>query len=491
VTHKLIRPGGALQSRTGWPSRHGWTLVAIVALVLDLGLTGITFFQIRLDGDLARVAGPVASYRPVLQDPLGLRSVTSGDRYPGAGRFMAHITTKLWSDFAISTLNVVVREPVRALYLTLALTAVFVQLLFVAIGCLYIRAFRPMAFGPTVICAAGLSMFVQFGKFYDFFGIIDFSVTYTMAYAIPILVLALFLYPVYRSLLSPDYRPALSITVCLIFAALYLAFSGPLVQPIVLLVGLLLLVGQLRNRSRLIVHWSLLPGLALLGLAGVWGMYIATFNSESEAAPSIGFRYRRLWRGLVELLVHQAPFWSMLVVGIAFQYRLVHRRIGAVELSRLRVHLVVCASFVVLWLALLPLGGFRRYRPLVLRYDTLLPVTIVAVYLFALTFRLAVSTVAPERLRNSSAFDRLWIIPALVLGLLVVIGKKPVWPLSNVCERHILESLRDTKGENLEVPRLCTVGTWSVNDLNDPDHQQALTKLLRRWQIIASNQNIK
>jgi hypothetical protein len=498
VIQKQVRRTRALQSQGGWCS------IAAIALLLDLALTGVTFFRIRLDGDLARVAGPVASYRAVLRDPWGLRASES-TRYPGAGRYMAHITTKLWADFAVSVVNVISREPVRSLYLTLALTAVAIQLLFVVIGCAYLHAFRPMSVRQTVASALGLSLFVQLGSLHKFFGILDYSIAYTFAYAFPILALLGFFWPVYRSLLSPEDEPTRLTAVCLVVAATYLAFNGPLVQPIVVLVGLFLFIAQLRNRKkRLIVHRRLIPGLGLLGLASIWGMYIARFNSESEAAPLLGFRYRLLGRGLMELLIRPPSPWLILLTGISLNYLFVRRRLGPREFSRLRVHLLSGGCFTVLWLALLPLGGFRSYRPLVLRYDTLLPVTLVAVYFFVLTFRLALSgqtdTVQTGPVKNAGSgsvrgfplfFQKILIAPAIFLGLLLAIGKDPVQPLSNACERKSLESLRDAEGEQLGIPRLCTVGTWTVQQLDDPDYRQALTKLLRSWQIIQPNQTLK
>jgi hypothetical protein len=495
VIQKQVRRELALESQ------NGWSLVAALAFLLDLALTGFTFFRIRLDGDLARVAGPVASYRTVLRDPWGFRAGQSV-RYPGSGRYMAHITTKAWADVGVPAVKLIVREPVRSLYVTLALTAVAIHLMFVVIGCAYLRLFRPMAVRQTLVSALGLSLFVQLGSFHKFFGILDFSITYTLAYAFPILALMGFLLPVYRSLLLPEDKPPVFAAVGMVAAATYLAFNGPLVQPIVVLVGLFLLVAQLQNRKRLIVHRRLLPGLGLLGLFSIWGMHIATFNSESEAPPSLGFRYRLLGRGLLELLVRSPSPWFVLLAGICLHYRFACRRLGPAELSRLRLHLLSGGCFSILWLALLPFGGFRSYRPLVLRYDTLLPVTLVAVYLFVLTLRLAVSgaqlgevsgsiSVVKRSVRELPLLQKIWIAPALLLGLMLASGKDPGQPLPNTCERRALESLRDGLGEQLGVSRLCTVGTWTVEALDDPDYQQALTRLLRRWKIIEPNQILK
>ena len=171
-------------------SRAGVAWLAGVAVLLDLWLTGLWFFRMQVDPDLSRVAGPVASYAHVLHDPFGFAGLRTGLRYPGAGRSMAHLTTKVWADHALGWIHVFVSDPVRALYLGLAITAVLVHLGFLVVGCKYLRAYQPMSAASTLCCAFVLSLFVQLATQRFYVGIIDHSMSYTFAYAIPLLVLA-------------------------------------------------------------------------------------------------------------------------------------------------------------------------------------------------------------------------------------------------------------------------------------------------------------
>jgi hypothetical protein len=139
-------------------SRAGVAGLAGAAVLLDLWPTGLWFSRMQIDPDLSRVAGPVKSYAHVLHDPFGFDGLQTGLRYPGAGRAMAHLTTKAWADHALGWIHVFVSDPVRALYLGLAITAVLVHLGFLVVGCKYLRAYQPMSVASTLCCALGLSL---------------------------------------------------------------------------------------------------------------------------------------------------------------------------------------------------------------------------------------------------------------------------------------------------------------------------------------------
>jgi hypothetical protein len=495
-------------------------VVAGLAILLDFWHTGLWFSRMQVDPDLSRVAGPTQSYAHVLHDPFGFDGLQTGLRYPGAGRFMAHFTTKVWADYALGWMHVVLADPVRSLYFSLALTAVVVHIGFLVVGCGYLRAYQPMSAKSTIFAAIALSLFVQLASQRFYVGIIDHSMSYTFAYAIPLLVLAAFFLPVYRSLLHRDYVPSLIVSAALVLVAMYLAFSGPLVQPVVALIGVLLVGAQAIRRNRLLVHWRLLPGLVVLAILSAWGMYISQFNSESTTSVTIRTRYSLLRHGLFEVLVQPSSPWPLLLASLVFLYRFVSRSVpGTVRLG-LRRHMLAGVGFSVAWLTLLPLGGYRNYRPFVLSSVTLLPVTLIAVYLLVLLLRLALpeglSEINPVRgsasnrskatgppgegTRGSSLGAVLAFgCPTIILVLLTA-GKLTAAPANNACQRATFEQLHDESGLGtsfgesgavLLIPRTCPILTETVGALDDPDYQQAITKLLVRWRIIAANQTLK
>lgn len=498
-------------------SRAGAALAGLAVLV-DLGHTGLWFFRTQVDPDLSRVAGPTQSYAHVLHDPFGIDGLQTGLRYPGAGRFMAHVTTKAWADHALGWMHVVVSDPVRSLYFSLAFTAIVVHIGFLVVGCGYLRAYQPMTTTSTIFGAFGLSLFVQLASQRFYVGIIDHSMSYTFAYAIPLLALAAFFLPVYRSLLHRDYVPSLIVSAALVPVAIYLAFSGPLVQPVVALIGVLSVVAQAIRRNRLLVHWRLVPGLVALAILSAWGMYVSQFNSEATTSVTIRTRYSLLRHGLFEVLVRPSSPWPLLLAALVFLYQFVARSApGTVRLC-LRKHLIVGVSFSVAWLTLLPLGGYRNYRPFILSSVTLLPVTLMAAYLFVLLIRLALRARIAQRMSTQDVQDVLSaqdasldqskafaqhgmalrgvrrLVPlgfsAIVLVLLAL-GKLAAAPSNNACQRATFDQLRDETGPVLVIPRTCPILTETVGALNDPDYQQAITKLLQRWRIIESNQTLK
>lgn len=467
----------------------------------------------QVDPDLSRVAGPVESYGHVLHDPFGFGGLQTGLRYPGAGRAMAHLTTKAWADHALGWVHVFVSDPVRALYLGLAITAVLVHLGFLVVGCKYLRAYQPMTPTATLCCALGLSLFVQLATQRFYVGIIDHSMSYTFAYAIPLLVLASFFLPVYRSLLHSDYIPSVRVAVTLVLASFYLAFSGPLVQPCVALLGVLLVVVQLTRRTRLLVHQRLLPGLGTLGVLSAWGMYLSQFNSESVTAVTVGTRYKLLRHGLFEVLIRPSSPWVLLLVAIGLLYRFGSRSAKPEIHRQLKVHLAFGLGFGALWLGLLPLGGYRNYRPFILSSVTLLPVTLIVVYLFVLLVRVSLSrsldglqtdqtgvvtsATRSERLhgpmsaRSSRPVAILTFgVPVVVLSLLAL-HKFVSPPTNNACQRKVFEQLRSQSAPFVSIPRTCPILTETVGALDDPDYLQAITKLLRRWEILRATQTLK
>lgn len=486
-------------------------VLASLGILADLGRTGLWFFRTQFDPDLSRVAGPTQSYAHVLHDPFGVDGLHTGLRYPGAGRAMVHLTTKAWADHVLGWMHLAVSDPVRSLYLALALTAVLVHLGFLVVGRGYLRAYQPMSTTSTIFSAFGLSLFVQLASQRFYLGIIDHSMSYTFAYAIPLLTLAAFFLPVYRSLLHGDYVPSPLASVALVPLALYLAFSGPLVQPVVALIGVLLVGAQAVCRNRLLVHRRLVPGLAALAILSAWGMYISQFNSESATSVTIATRYTLLRHGLFQVLVRPASPWPLLVAAFAFLYRFVSRSSQDRARLRLRKHLLVGVGFSAAWLALLPLGGYRNYRPFILSSVTLLPVTLIAVYLFVLLLRLALreapsdikrgSGAAPSsaksveqsgmRLRGSAFGTVLALGFPGIVCVLMLVGKLTAAPPNNACQRATLERLHAEAGVVLQIPRTCPIMTETVGALDDPDYRQAITKLLRRWQIIESNQTLK
>jgi hypothetical protein len=500
-------------------SPAGVALAGLVILV-DLWHTGLWFSRMQVDPDLSRVAGPTQSYAHVLHDPFGFDGLQTGLRYPGAGRFMAHFTTKAWADHALGWMHVVFSDPVRSLYFSLALTAIVVHIGFLVVGCGYLRAYQPMTAKSTIFTAFGLSLFVQLASQRFYVGIIDHSMSYTFAYAIPLLALAAFFLPVYRSLLHRDYVPSLMVGAALVPAAMYLAFSGPLVQPVVALIGVLLVGAQAIRRNRLLVHWRLVPGLGVLAILSAWGMYVSQFNSESTTSVTIGTRYSLLRHGLFEVLVRPPSPWPLLLAALVFLYRFVSRSVAGTVRVGLRRHMLAGVGFSAAWLTLLPLGGYRNYRPFILSSVTLLPVTLIAVYLLVLLLRLALREAlseinavrgsAPNRSKatgplgegsRGSSFGAVLAFgcPTIILVLLSI-GKLTVAPANNACQRATFEQLHDESGLGtslgesvvvLLIPRTCPILTETVDALDDPDYQQAITKLLVRWQVIAPNQTLK
>lgn len=81
-------------------------------------------------------------------------------------------------------------------------------------------------------------------------------------------------------------------------------------------------------------------------------------------------------------------------------------------------------------------------------------------------------------------------VPVVVLSLLAL-HKFVSPPTNNACQRKVFEQLRSQSAPFVSIPRTCPILTETVGALDDPDYLQAITKLLRRWEILRATQTLK
>ena len=69
----------------------GFKYLLLIILVFDLSYSFVLHYNMPLDGDLAPIVVPSEEYKDVLKDPLGIRVLTTGDRYDNPNRNFAHL----------------------------------------------------------------------------------------------------------------------------------------------------------------------------------------------------------------------------------------------------------------------------------------------------------------------------------------------------------------------------------------------------------------
>ena len=131
------------------------------------------------------------------------------------------------------------------------------------------------------------------------------------------------------------------------------------------------------------------------------------------------------------------------------------------------------ALFAVLYILLLPIGGYREYRPNIIRRDTFLPITLCIFYACGLTSFYVLKNI-------SQKYKRKYI----VLLLLIAINFTAVDLLTlgnNQCERDGFQKISAAKGEVILLDNDCLIMTWIKVD--DPEFTKTNSQVLQLWKI--------
>lgn len=446
-------------------------ILLLAFLVLDTGYSFLQHYHQPLDGDIAWNLLPDPDVAPILEDPLGVGTWRDGRTYANPNRFFCH-----WS-FRAYLLHVprwlqAVADPVTSVYLAAALAKVGTQLLLLLLLTRLVCGTWRAGATDFLVGAALLVPFFQANGFHDDIGIVDQSVTYTFFYALPAAALLLYVLPFTDRYLHGRMRPVgrgwyltwalLAPVVCL---------SGPLNPGAVGVVTLLLAFRSLRG--------SFPPPAYLLaaGWLAAWAaysLYVGTYNTltltNARPLPEL---FARLPEGVWRLLTTKLA-WPLLLAGLGINYALLRNVAGS---ARLRGAYAWVAGFALLYLLLLPLGGYRDYRPLVVRYDTALPFTLAVLCLYAAGTRHLVHHLALPRWRSGR---RAYLLLPLALGLAFTYADGYA-PKKDACEREALRTLAQATVPVVTLPP-CPVLAWRPFDR--PEDSGDNVELLRRWRVV-------
>ena len=480
-----------------------WLLALLV--LLDLLYSASQHYRQPLDGDVAAIVLPAPAYAPVLHDPFGVRVLRTGQGHAGPNRFFAHATELLYLRAVPGWLQRLVL-PINSVYLACALLKTAVQALLLFLLARYagqVKAGPPeRAAGQTRdfwLAAALLAPLFQTAGYQGQMGIIDRSITYSFFYALPLSLLLALLWPFFAAWASGrPLRPGALRGGLLLALALYLAFHGPLVGGIAaaLLVASLLawFAGRRRNlfsaqeatglprrsaaaMTRLRLSrpgWLLLAGVGALTL---YSLYLGSFNTENLGAAAVPLpaRYWLLARGIGAALTSKLGLPLLVGAVLGNAWLLARRLPPTPATARLLALLRGLGWFALAYLLLLPLGGYRPYRPLMLRYDTLLPLT--------LGLLLAYAATALHLLRELTGLGRRCYGAGLLgISAVFMFADKPLKPAaSNAFERQALTRLAATPGPVVQLPAEGRIMSWEP--ISSPPLSDTNAQLLYYWGI--------
>ncbi|NVO84157.1 hypothetical protein [Hymenobacter terrestris] len=464
----------------------------VLFVALDLGYTYWQNYRLPLDGDLAYIVLPSPDCRPVLSDPFGWAALTRGELYTAPNRFFAHMAMVAYFKtvpFALQRFM----PPIASVYVACGLFSAAVQALLLYVLALYASG-RAHAGRRFWLIVAVLVPLFQSAGYHNQMGIIDNAITYTFFYAFPLALLGLFYWPFYRAAQTRrTFRPRWWQFGLLSGLAVVLSFNGPIIPGgvAVLSTGICLvwLVRQWRATGRnwgaivQRVPWRAFSLLALLGALCLYSLYIGQFELESrDISIPLAERYRRLPTGLNETFFRR-PALAILLGVVLLNTLMIGRLLPATtESRRLRQLLGWLAVFSVVYMLLLPLGGYREYRPHIIRRDSIMPVLLGLMALYgATTYYLGHHLTGRRRLSYLG-----W---AAALGIFYTVSDNSWHYPTNACQREALETLDGSSKLTVELPQSCPIMTWSPASTYAESDISA--QLLDYWNITPGKRQFK
>jgi hypothetical protein len=456
-----------------------------VFVLVNLGLAFFRSYHLRIDGDIAPIVLPRADYAHILHDPFGWAVLKYQSIYAGPNRFFAHIAMYLyWRN--VPLLLQAFMSPIASLYAAQALFNTVVQALLLYVMGWYATGVRRISSPKLWLAMALMIPFFQTTGYNRQMAIMDNAVTYNFFYALPLLMLLVLLWPLYRPLSQgqPVRLSALQLGGMLLLAVV-LAFNGPIITGTVLV--LLLGVGLHLARQRW--RWPVrqwLQGLpwrpALLwgwfGLLCLYSLYIGRNNSENitTMTVSVGERYKLLPHGALAILTYRLGL-PLLIVGCLVNLWLVRRFLPrTAENGRLSSILGWIGLFALVYSLLLPLGGYRPYRAYILHHDCIVPITVALVAFYALS--------AVRLLAQLRGGRQRWYIGVLAIIAVVYMNADRRLYIygAKVRDYQALQLLaRPDAPAVVQLPHRVNVLTW--DPVTEPVGAITSAEMLRYWHV--------
>ncbi|MBN1199335.1 MAG: hypothetical protein JXA23_08285 [Bacteroidales bacterium] len=459
-------------------------------LIADICFSFIQHANMPVTGDLAEVAFPDkgSAYYHVLQDPVGLSVLIHDTLYANPNRYFSHLWTSAYMLHVPKMLQTVA-DPVESIYLACGVIKILIQAGLLLLFATYISNSFSITTLKWLTAAVLVTPLFQASGYNSYMGFIDQSITYNFFYSLPLMLLLLFFLPYYRAWYNQTII-RMSNTQLILWAGLtfILCFSGPLVPGILAIICPLILLGYLYREFRdnpaqpfgirvkhAIISLNKPPFIILFLtiLLSLYSLYIGSFNILNRAETlSLTDLYGKLSLGIFHQFTDKAGFPLAFLV-IAINLILLARMPDSAEKRGIFTLTRWLLLFSILFILLLPLGGYRLYRPQILRYDTVMPITAGIVLLFGISSHYLIF-----------AFQgiRRYLYVAIV-GLILAVFTRADIPMfyENDCEEKCLYEIASATDTILILHHDCPVMEWGK--ISDYRMSAANARLLNYWGV--------
>lgn len=465
-----------------------WILFCLVFLVGKIAFTFLQHKDSILDGDMPGGILPSSELDMLWANPLGISTILSDTTYANPNRFFSHWTFYHYFNLVPAKLQLWF-DPIDSVYISCAIIKTFAQLCLIILLSMAVCSQFKSSKSFLLIAAMIITPLFQTNGFQSRMGIIDPSVSYLFFYGMPIIFVILYFIPAFLSWHNRNvFRPGRYLILYLVVVALFSAFSGPLNSGVALILSLLILWRdnesvKLVGKNGLSQKWQSISQifcrnywLLPIVLLSAYSLLLGTHNSINAANPHhLWDLYKQLPQGLFYLLTEKIA-WLVLIFSIIVLYLFVHSNVGEDQRLKLKITVKFILAFSIFYLLLLPLGGFRPYRPHIIRYDTFLPITLASIFLLSMLAYHALFI-------HHSGYSNLIRMYVLGLVLFFTISDAKITQ-QNKCQRMMLSKLRETRSPVVQLSQECTILSWSQIQNSTESLSQA--RLINRWGITDS-----
>lgn len=448
-----------------------------IFIISDLTFSFIQYYNAPLQGDLAGHVLPDKLIQPVFNDPFGFQLLKTGEPHSNPNRFFAHWAVAMYFQYFPLWLQNFT-NPISSVYLASAIAKLVIQVLFIYILAFFISGSKNPAKKNFLIAAVIIVPLFQAYGYWSRMGIVDKSIVYTFFYALPLVLLMLFFLPVFNRLKNHQKIKTVHYFY-MVPLIVILPLSGPLMPAVILIVSFFIFLNffiRVENRNLVAILKSVPNSFYILlipiNLWSLYSLFLGFYNTNySGEMISLAERYSRLPEGIFSQLFHSLGFPLMLMfIGMNTWYI---KRINNFEGNKLIRILIWIGIFALLYVLLLPFGGYRPYRARIIRYDTFMPVTVALIWYFgASTYFLINHFKEIKKQRYASAI--LLCLLVFTFADLKGIGR-------NRCERQAFEKMARSDNNIIAIPKDCIVLDWDI--VHDYRQSEKKAELIYYWRI--------
>lgn len=470
------------------------TYLGVLVLLFEIIVAAFQYYNSPIDPDLPRVVLPHHQYKNVLKDPTGFKTIEIGLTEAGTGRFFAHQTMYQYYLYVPLLLQKFV-SPIGSVYLSSALFMLMVHLLTLYVLSLFATNEKNPFTRNNLLCYVILApLFMYASSNYSAMGLIDRAPTYVYFYIWPITLLFWVYIRFFNFLFDVKVKGFSVYEGALILALLtYIIFSGSIIVPILGFWNAVIILGLFWNfkqgmYNHLSLQKSLVVPVTVLCLSMVLAMYNyylgSNYNAEfefNEQFLSVPERYIRLVKGIGITLLLNYGYPTLLLLTLGNLYFISKYNVGG-YLKKYKWFLFAVVVFIMVYLVMLPLGGYRPYRPYMLRNDTFLPVTFITIVVFIHTLYYLIKS------RWSNVKVKSTYLSVLGFIWLVLYVSDMKVERNADCEKAALTAIYESNEKVVRLPFDCLIlGGGPYYTLKSSEENSLL---MHRWNIMKKGQRV-